>query len=162
VRLRVCDKADGPAVHDVIHRTIDECYPPVYPPRAIAFFKRFHSPQAIAQRLELGHVLVVEDEGQVVATGSLVGDEITAVFVTPRAQRTGLGGLVMDRLEALAASVGSRSVRLSVSLPSRAFYERRGYQVVEERSLDVGEGEYLDYWDAEKSLVGESWPRRVS
>jgi hypothetical protein len=48
------------------------------------------------------------------------------------------------------------SVELDVSLPSRGFYERRGYRMLEDRSIDVGEGETLDYWRAAKRLAGES------
>ena len=41
---------------------------------------------------------------------------------------------------------------ISVSLPSRGFYERLGYVILEECSIDVGEGEKLDYWQAKKKL----------
>ena len=44
------------------------------------------------------------------------------------------------------------TAELSVSLPSRGFYERRGYRILAARFIDVGEGEQLDYWAAEKVL----------
>jgi hypothetical protein len=44
-------------------------------------------------------------------------------------------------------------VSLSVSLPSRRFYEALGYEIVEERSIDVGEGQRLDFWQAHKALA---------
>ncbi|MGB4441754.1 MAG: hypothetical protein WBJ62_05965 [Coriobacteriia bacterium] len=44
------------------------------------------------------------------------------------------------------------AAELSVSLPSRGFYERRGYRILEACSIDVDEGERLDYWAAEKQL----------
>jgi hypothetical protein len=45
-------------------------------------------------------------------------------------------------------------VCLSVSLPSRTFYVRRGYAVSEMLSGDMGGGQTLDYWQARKSLAG--------
>jgi hypothetical protein len=58
----------------------------------------------------------------------------------------------MDDLESAASAAGHRSVHLDVSLPSRSFYERRGYANLHRRAIDVGDGERLDYWTAEKSL----------
>jgi hypothetical protein len=56
-------------------------------------------------------------------------------------------------LEGRALENGWAEVQLDVSLPSRGFYERLGYQIMEERSIDVGGGERLDYWHASKRLV---------
>ncbi len=44
------------------------------------------------------------------------------------------------------------AAELSVSLPSRGFYERRGCRILEARFIDAGEGEQLDYWAVEKLL----------
>lgn len=154
--LRGFEASDAAAVHDLIGATIDACYPGHYSPRAVEFFKRFHSPEAITRRAEAGIVLVAEDGGGIVATGALVDGEIGTVFVLPRAQGAGVGAAMMGELERAAVRAGLRSVELDVSLPSRGFYERRGYRVIESRSIDVGEGETLDYWRAVKPLTSES------
>jgi ribosomal protein S18 acetylase RimI-like enzyme len=156
VGLRAFEDADLAGVRDLIHRTIDACYPAEYPPRAVAFFKEFHSLGSIRERARAGCIVVVERGGRVVATGALVHGEVTGVFVDPESQGEGLGAIVMDELEALAARGGRTTLRLSVSLPSRGFYARRGYHVLEERAIDVGEGQSLKYWEAEKSLPGEA------
>ena len=148
--------SDLPAVHDLIHRTIDACYPAAYSPRAVAFFKEFHSLDAILDRARSGCVLVVERDDGIVATGAVVESEVTGVFVDPAFQGEGLGASVMDELEAVAASAGHDSVHLSVSLPSRGFYEHRGYRGLEERTIDVGDGQRLDYWEASWPLTAES------
>lgn len=150
--IRPFDAADLEPVLQLIHRTIDVCYSGVYPPRAVRFFKEFHSPDGILDRHAAGEVLVVEENGDLIATGSVVGCEITGVFVDPQLQRLGIGGRVMDDLESIARAGGHASAEISVSLPSRRFYESRGYLVNESRSIDVGDGESLDYWAAAKSL----------
>jgi hypothetical protein len=43
-------------------------------------------------------------------------------------------------------------VVLSVSLPSKGFYEALRYEILQEAHLDVGEGQRLDYWKARKVL----------
>ena len=151
--LRTFRASDIAAVQGLIHRTIDACYAEVYPPQAVAFFKRFHSLEAIGERALAGAVVVVEDESGIVATGARAGSEISGVFVAPEMQGRGLGALVMEELEAGALAAGEPVARLDVSLPSRGFYERRGYLVQADRSIDVGEGQQLIYWEAEKPLA---------
>ena len=154
--LRRFSDADLVEVRELIHRTIGVCYPAVYPQRAVDYFRRFHADDAILARATDGLVVVIEEAAAIVATGAVVRGEVTGVFVAPERQGSGLGSAVMDELEAQARAGGNGVARLSVSLPSRAFYERRGYRMVERRSLDVGEGERLDYWEAVKEIIGES------
>ena len=103
MRIREFEPSDLPAAHSLIQRTIDACYPSAYPPRAVAYFKEFHSLDAILDRASVGRVVVAERNGAIVATGALVAHEITGVFVAPECQGEGLGSLIMDDLERAAA-----------------------------------------------------------
>ena len=153
VTIRRFEPADLATVRALIHRTIDAAYAGVYPPRAIRYFKDYHSLDALAERERVGGFLVVECGGCVIGTGAVVGDEITGVFIDPEHQGRGIGAVLMDRLEDMARIAGNDVATLYISLPSRGFYERRGYEVLESGSLDVGGGERLDYWTARKSLL---------
>jgi N-acetylglutamate synthase-like GNAT family acetyltransferase len=136
----------------LISETIEISYAEVYPPRAVQFFKDFHSKRKVADRSKIGTTLVVEEDGKLVATGSLVGGEILAVFVHPRLQKGGRGKALMRALENEARASGVTEIGLSISLPSKRFYASLGYRVVEEISRDVGEGQRLDFWKAVKQL----------
>jgi len=136
----------------LISETIGISYAEIYPPRAVQFFKDFHSENKIADRSKTGTTLVVEEDGELAATGSLVDGEILAVFVHPRLQRGGRGKALMKALENEARASGVTEIGLSISLPSKRFYESLGYKVVEEKSRDVGEGQRLDFWKAVKQL----------
>ena len=151
-RVRKFLTSDLESVRRLIHRTVDACYPGVYPPRAVEFFKGYHSAEGILKRSREGEMLVAERGGQLVATGALAGGEIAGVFVDPEFQRGGIGAELMRALEDDAAGKGLTEVELSVSLPSRGFYERLGYVIFDARSIDVGEGQRLDYWQARKRL----------
>lgn len=85
---------------------------------------------------------------------SVVGSQIMGVFVRAQFQGRGYGRAIMSRLEQIAARRKVPKLELSVSLPSRRFYERLGYTIIEERVLDVGEGQDLRYFLAEKPLPG--------
>lgn len=152
-RIRLFEDADVVPLRRLICKTIDTSYAPVYSPKALDFFKAFHAEDKICARAQHGTVLVAEAEGELVATGSLLDGEIFAVFVHPDRQGAGLGKALMERLEEEARAAGATESVLSVSLPSKRFYEGLGYEIVEERSRDLGEGQRLDFWKAKKALV---------
>lgn len=147
-----------PLLH-LIHNTVDLCYSGVYPPLAVQFFKEYHSEKEIVRRSEAGTILVALHDGHFAATGALVENEITGVFVSPSMQGMGLGRMIMRELENLAESRGYGMVELSVSLPARGFYEAIGYELISDCAIDVGEGQKLTFWRARKVLTpGEKGP----
>lgn len=154
IRIHKFDKADLHALHCMICETIESSYSGLYPPRAVAFFKEYHSEKKIAERSELGEILVLISKrtGSILATGSLIGSEIMGVFVRSDHQRQGYGKDIMTRLELIAIEKGLPELNLSISLPSRQFYEHLDYRVLDERVLDVGGGECLKYWSGKKEL----------
>ncbi len=151
-RMRPFVQSDLDQLHRMIQETIEKSYGHVYPPRAIRFFKNFHRELKIAERTRTGCVLILEKNGAILATGSLVGNEILGVFVAPEAQGRGYGRAIMNELESNARSKGIFEIHLSISLPSRRFYESMGYEVLEKESADVGEGQRLEFWPARKKL----------
>lgn len=153
ITIRPFEKPDLSALGKLICRTIEISYRDAYPSRAIEFFKQFHSEEKIIERAASGKVLVIEQDGELVATASLNKEEIFAVFVDPKHQGIGLGKQLMGLLEDQARGNGVTETVLSISLPSRRFYERLGYQVVEERSRDLGGGQLLKFWKAGKRIV---------
>jgi ribosomal protein S18 acetylase RimI-like enzyme len=152
-RIREFLESDLVPVRRLIHQTIDACYSSVYPYRAVQFFKEFHSEEKIMERHRKGEILVVEQDEKVIGTGSIVDSEILGVFVNPEFQHRGHGRALMRQLENRAKSRGCTESELSVSLPSRGFYESLGYEMLEECSIDVGDGYHLDFWKARKPLT---------
>ena len=150
--IREFREDDVETITQLIHRTIDVCYTNVYPSRAVEFFKRFHSRDGILERSRKGATLVAERNGRVIGTGAIVDNEIYGVFVEPKMQGHGHGGAIMRALETRAIAKGHLEVILSVSLPSRKFYEGLGYEILQEAYRDVGEGQRLDFWKAKKAL----------
>jgi GNAT superfamily N-acetyltransferase len=152
ISIREFEQSDLPAVKALVDRTIDVCYTGAYCPEAIQFFKDWHSDQKILNDASRGHIIVLEMNGRVVGTGTLVGDEIKRVFVEPSLQKRGLGRIIMRRLEDKAAAVGIGSVRLDASLPSKKFYDSLGYITLERTFLEVADGKRLDYYKMGKHL----------
>ena len=106
--LREFRETDLFGVKSLVHRTIAVCYPGHYCLEAVRFFANYHDEQAIRRDAKEGCTLVLEKAGRILATGTLVGDEIKRVFVEPGLQKHGLGRLIMRRLEEKAADAGHR------------------------------------------------------
>lgn len=151
--MRLFQKSDIGRLHELIQTTIEASYPAYYPDQAIQFFKDYHSVSSILKRDQEGELLIIENEGEIVATGSLVNNEISGVFVVPCLQRSGLGKKIMHELEDRAKKAGKVEIELDVSLPSRKFYEDLEYRIVESCQIDVGKGQSLKYWQAKKMLT---------
>ncbi|HOO72949.1 MAG TPA: GNAT family N-acetyltransferase [Spirochaetota bacterium] len=145
------DDIDG--LTDLIRHTIITCYEGIYPPLAVKFFLEFHSKEKIAERVNSGKVLVIKNNEHIIATGALVDNEIYGVFVHPAHQKAGHGSRIMNSLEKIARENKHHKIELSVSLTSKRFYEARGYTIGEDRKIDVGDGQKLLYWAAEKLLL---------
>lgn len=88
---------------------------------------------------EEGHYLAVADrDGAVVGYGHLVApdDEVRAVYVHPDHVDEGVGSAILDRLEARARDRGTEDLHLWASRNAVGFYERRGYDRVEETEVE--------------------------
>ncbi len=113
-------------IYELIHMTIQEIYTRYYSDEAVKFFLELHSKENIANDISTGKVYVVVLENAVIGTGTLDGDHIKRLFVLPRFQRQGIGGLIMDFLEAeIIKNYGA--AWLDSSLPAGKFYYNRGY-----------------------------------
>jgi len=153
ISMSVFRPSDLIAVKSLIHATIDGCYSEVYPKEAVQFFKDWHSDEKILSNAKEGCTILVHQDGRIVGTGTIVGDEIVRVFVDPAFQRRGFGRLIMRELEERAVSTGITVVKLDASLPSKTFYDVLGYATLDRAFREVGNGRRLDYYKMEKALV---------
>lgn len=139
-------------VYDMIQKTVEGSYPDHYTGRAVQYFQAYHSEANVIKRDQLGEIIVIEKEGKIVATGSLVKDEITGVFVLPGEQQSGLGKQIMLELESRAKLKAISTITLHVSLPARKFYEKLNYTLSDPQESEVGDGQYLKYWIGKKRI----------
>lgn len=149
---RLFTEDDLGTVKTLVDRTIDACYTGVYPPAAVAFFKEYHSLECILDDARAGHTLVIEEDGALIATGTLLGTNVRRMFVDPAAQGRGLGHTLLTHLEAHARTLGLTTLDLSSSLPAHSFYLRHGYITDSEECTPLPSGEVLRYYAMRKRL----------
>ena len=159
LKYRAFGPADSERLQNLIWKVIEVSYRDDYSQAARDFFKSFHSADRVAGRAATGTVLVAELSGRIVATASLSGCEIFAVFVDPDQQGKGYGRRLMKKMEDIARASGVAEIHLSVSLPSKRFYESLGYVITQPRERKLENGELLRFWSARK-LLNKNVPSR--
>ncbi len=80
--------------------------------------------------LPIADTWVYESDGKVVGFISLLGHQIGAIFVHPAMQRKGIGRILMDHARSLCGQLELEVFK--ANRVGRAFYDRYGFEVVEE------------------------------
>jgi putative acetyltransferase len=108
--------------------------------------------EAFAERLGGMVTLVVEVDGQFAGFGSLKDNStLDMLYVHPYFARQGVGTVLADALETLAASRGATALTVDASDTSQPFFERRGY-VAMHRNLVPREDQWLSNTTMKKEL----------
>lgn len=151
-KIRKFRSSDLDTVRDLIHNTIDACYSGVYNKESIKYFKDYHTCENILKAANEGYVIVLEQNNQIIGTGTIIDNYIVRVFIVPAFQKNGFGKLIMHKLEKKALLSGISVAKLDSSLPAKKFYDSLGYVTVERAFLEVGNGKKLNYYKMEKQL----------
>jgi GNAT superfamily N-acetyltransferase len=69
--------------------------------------------------------------------------KIRAFFVHPEWARRGIGGAILEACENAARAAGFVRLEMGATLSGVAFYEAKGYAVLENLEVDLGNGEVL-------------------
>jgi len=82
--------------------------------------------------------------------------KIDKLYLHPRAHRRGLGGLLIDHVEAFAARQGYTRLMLAVNRRNRmaiAAYRKHGFRIVDTSLKKIGGGFWMDDYIMAKELV---------
>jgi putative acetyltransferase len=111
--------------------------------------------RAFAARLAGELTLVATLAGAPVGFVSLQdGNHIDMLYVHPAASGQGVGAMLCDAIERLAASRGAPALSVDASDNARGFFERRGYVAQRRNTMPCG-GEWLGSTTMRKDLPAE-------
>ena len=131
-------------VRNIVRTTINEVYPKYYPQGAVEFFLEYHSDESILSDIKGKVILLLEDKGNTVATGSIEGNSVKRLFVLPDFQGMGYGMALMDEIEKTIFTYHDEIV-LEASFPAYSFYHKRGYQNLDFKKIETKSGDMLCY-----------------
>lgn len=128
IRIRQFDPSDATAVSNVIRTTMRISNAADYPMARLQPLIDYFSPEKVAQLSHERDCLVAEEEGEIVGTAALDGNELVTFFVDPQHQGQGIGSALLKAIEIIAFDHGRRELRVDASLAGTPFYERHGYE----------------------------------
>jgi len=152
ILIRDYEKGDLERLKFIVHNTIKMSYTRVYPQEAIEYFLNLHSKENMEKDIPKGCTFILELKDEIIASGSIVENEIKRVFVLPEYQGRGFGKKTMSKIEGNALNNGIQKVKLCASLPSKDFYLSLGYKIIKFTHISVGKNKKLEYYDMEKYL----------
>ncbi|GAB3671230.1 GNAT family N-acetyltransferase [Halopiger thermotolerans] len=163
VRVREATAGDAPAMAEVHAAAIRELAGGSYDERQLEAWLANAHPERYPIDEAGFRVLVAEtDRGALVgfglldlepsAYGSATG-RIKSIYVRPDVARTGIGTALLERLEAAASEAALEQLALTASKNAIGFYERQGYEGVDTRTLEMGDGVTLPALRMRKRLA---------
>jgi putative acetyltransferase len=115
--------------------------------------------EAFAARLTNALTLLGTIDGAPVGFASLAGTErVDMLYVHPAAAGQGVGSMLIDALEKLAAARGAARLTADVSDSAQDFFRRRGFVATQRNTVQLG-GEWLANTTMEKRLAAKERPQ---
>lgn len=147
---------DAPLLADIFRASIEELGGDDYSAaQQDAWTSSADDEEAFADRLAQRLTLVATIAGSPVGFAALADNRvIDMLYVHPAAAGEGIGSMLCDALEKLAAARGTKQVSVDASDAARSFFEHRGYVAQQRNSVAVG-GEWLANTTMTKQLAGK-------
>ena len=102
--------------------------------------------------LEKNHTIVVEEDDKLIAFGNIgKTGYLDRLYVHPDYLRKGIASKLVEELEEHAKKHGSHVINVTSSITSKAFFESKGYAVIEEQ-INERRGERLLRYLMEKKI----------
>ena len=102
--------------------------------------------------LEKNHTIVVEEDDKLIAFGNIgKTGYLDRLYVHPDYLRKGIASKLVEELEEYAKKHGSHVINVTSSITSKAFFESKGYKVIEEQ-INERRGERLLRYLMEKKI----------
>lgn len=164
VEIRPATPVDHPIIASLAHRIWHVCFRDMITTEQIDYMLgRRYTAEALAEATRSGQLTyeILRVDGEPLAFTAYGpsdhSDELKLqqLYVHPDWQGRGLGGRLMDRVEAHARQLGRRKLVLTVNRGNhraRAAYEKRGFTIREAAVFDIGNGFVMDDYVMEKVL----------
>lgn len=129
--IRRFQKGDEEILSIMIRRTLREVNY-TSPKSELDYLIPHYSPETMVELSETGHTYVLEEDGQIIGSGTILPDgetgaEIVAAFLSPESIGKGYGRKLFETLEADELAAMATRVWLTSSDMALGFYEHMGW-----------------------------------
>ncbi|MDR3462682.1 MAG: GNAT family N-acetyltransferase [Beijerinckiaceae bacterium] len=141
--LRPMLPTDGPLLATIFQASIEELTEEDYDEgQRQAWASAVDDDEAFAQKLGGWLTLIATVQGSPVGFIALKGaDHIEMFYVHPAVARQGVGTMLYEAIEKLAAGRGAKKLTVDASDTARVFFEMKGFEPRHRQTVAIG-----DYW----------------
>jgi len=152
--------ADAPLLAEIFRASIEELTGDDYSEEQQQAWASLADNEVVfADRLARALTLLGTVDGSPVGFASLAGrEQVDMIYVHPAATAQGVGSMLLDALEKLAAARGAGKLTADVSDSALAFFRRRGFVPQQRNSVPVA-GEWLANTTMQKQLAAKERPQ---
>jgi len=130
--IRLAREMDAEAISSVIIAALRETNAKDYSSETINRVVDNFSPAAVRRLLVSRMVFVAFEGATIVGTASLDGAIVRTVFVSPSAQKHGIGSKLMAEIARAARANGIAVLSVPSSITAQGFYAKLGFEAVED------------------------------
>ncbi len=152
LKTEIFNSKDIDELYNFIVNTIKTSYFGYYPEEAINHFIEYSNSNDILDDVQNNYVIVIKNDGKIIATGTLRYTHIKRVFVSTKFQGKGLGKQIMNALELKAKENNLKLIELHSSLFAKQFYDSLDYKMFKIGKIAVDNGEMLYYQRMAKKI----------
>ena len=148
---------DAPVLADIFRASIEGLAADDYSETQVdAWAGAADDEQAFAARLDASLALVATMEGSPIGFASLdAPGHIDFLYVHPAVAGKGVGTMLIDALEKLAAARGTKKLTVEASDNALDFFRLRGFKAMQRNSVPLG-GEWFANTTMEKPLAAKA------
>ncbi|MCS7042124.1 MAG: GNAT family N-acetyltransferase [Bryobacteraceae bacterium] len=127
--IRRATLEDRQAIYEIQRSAILETCRRSYPEEDVTVWAGLLSPDSY-HAIHDRYFVVAERGGRILGFGRLDEQEgeVEAIYVSPAAERAGIGSAILRHLEARARECGLKELKVRSTLNAESFYARHGYQ----------------------------------
>lgn len=80
------------------------------------------------------YCIIVEESGKILGIANATSeDKFDCLYVDKDSQKRGVGNLLANQIEQYCKGQGTERINVDVSLTARPFFEKRGYEILEQQ-----------------------------
>ncbi len=155
LELKKATTADIPIIRNIAMATWPVTYGGIISANQIAYMlNMMYAENVLLQQMQSGEqefIIAFQNDTPIAFTGFGVVKiepltyKLHKLYVLPSIQKTGAGQRLLQEVETIAKAAGAVQLILNVNRANNAlaFYQQKGFTVIEDMELDIGHGFYM-------------------
>lgn len=165
MKITVATKEQLPIVRDLAYKIWPDTYGAILSKIQLDFMlDKFYSIENLEEQMLLKHqvfMLIQNDEKYLgfcayeLNIDNSDKTKLHKIYVLPETQGTGVGKLLLEKVEEIAKNAGNSHLILNVNRFNKAleFYKYKGFVITEEIDIEIGHGYLMEDYIMEKNLI---------